>query len=79
MAHGACCITRNASAMKEIGGDAVRLVETLNPGEIASAAIELLTDPAARAALGTRASRRARQFTVEEMVRQTVDCYRSLT
>jgi glycosyltransferase involved in cell wall biosynthesis len=79
MAHGACCIARGASAMKEIGGDAVRLVETLNPPKIANAAIALLDDPAARAELGARAAQRARQFTIEQMVRKTVDCYRSVT
>ena len=78
MAHGACCIARNASAMKEVGGDAVRLVETLNPDEIAAAAIALLGDPVAREAFGARAAERARRFTVEEMVRKTVECYRSL-
>jgi glycosyltransferase involved in cell wall biosynthesis len=54
MAHGACCITRNASAMKEIGADAVCLVETLNPDEIANAAIDLLGDRARREGLGSR-------------------------
>ena len=78
MAHGACCIARPASAMKEVGGDAVLLVETLNPDEIAAAAIALLEDPARRAALGSRATERARQFTIEQMVRKTVDCYRSV-
>ncbi len=78
MAHGACCITRNASAMKEIGGDAVCLVETLNPGDISSAAIDLLGNPAKRAALGARGALRARQFTIEAMIRKTVDCCRSL-
>jgi glycosyltransferase involved in cell wall biosynthesis len=78
MAHGACCITRNASAMKEIGGDAVCLIETLNPDAIAAAAVELLGDPTTRAALGVRAAARARVFTIEEMVRRTVGCYRSL-
>lgn len=79
MSHGACCITRNASAMKEVGGDAVRLVETLNADEIASAAIALLENSAERTRLRARAAARARQFTVEAMVRQTVDCYRSVT
>ncbi|HEX4567808.1 MAG TPA: glycosyltransferase family 1 protein, partial [Vicinamibacterales bacterium] len=79
MAHGACCITRNASAMREVGGDAVRLVETRSPDEIARAANELLEDAPHRAELGARAAERARQFTVEAMVRKTVDCYRSLT
>src|SRR5262249_6558243 len=79
MAHGACCITRNASAMKEIGRDGARLVETLNPEEIAGAATELLADPAKRVELGARAAQRAGQFTVEAMVRKTVDSYRSLT
>jgi glycosyltransferase involved in cell wall biosynthesis len=75
MAQGACCITRDASAMKEIGGDAVRLVETLRPEEIASAAIELLDDPLRCAGLGQRAKRRAAQFTVDAMVRGTLQCY----
>jgi len=79
MAHGACCITRNASAMKEVGGDAVRLVETLNQDEIATAAIALLEDRVESARLRARASERARQFTIERMVRQTVECYRSVT
>ena len=76
MAHGACCITRDASAMREVGGDAVRLVETLNPAEIAAAAIELLDDPRQRASLEERARRRAGAFTVETMVRKTLECYR---
>jgi glycosyltransferase involved in cell wall biosynthesis len=78
MVHGACCVTRNASAMKEIGGDAVCLIETLNADEIAAATIDLLDDPSKRAALGVRAAERARTFTVEAMVRKTADCYRAL-
>ena len=70
MAHGACCITRDRSAMKELGGDAVVLVETLRPDEIAGAAIDLLEDPSRRSCLGERATRRAAQFTVEAMVRR---------
>jgi glycosyltransferase involved in cell wall biosynthesis len=75
MAHGVCCITRDASAMREIGGNAVCLVETLRPEEIAGAAIDLLEDPSRRAILGELARRRAAQFTVEAMVRNTLDCY----
>jgi glycosyltransferase involved in cell wall biosynthesis len=78
MAHGACCITRDASAMKELGGDAVRLVETLRPEEIAAAAIELLHDPVRRSTMGQRARRRAAQFTVDAMVRNTLDLYRAV-
>jgi glycosyltransferase involved in cell wall biosynthesis len=79
MHHGACCITRNASAMKEVGAEAVCLVETLNPDEIAGAAIALLNDSRRRAELGARAAARARRFTIEEMVGRTVECYRSVT
>ena len=78
MHHGACCITRNASAMKELGAEAVCLVETLNPDEIAEAAIALLRDPQWRAELGARAAKRARGFTIEEMVEKTVECYQSV-
>jgi glycosyltransferase involved in cell wall biosynthesis len=78
MAHGACCITRDASAMKEIGGDAVRLVETLHPQAIADAAIALLADPVTRRLLGERARDRAATFTIEAMARNTLACYRSV-
>lgn len=78
MAHGACCLTRNGSAMKEIGGDAAVLVETLRPEEISAAAIDLLADPVRRAALGRRAKDRAARFTVQAMIRNTLDCYRSV-
>lgn len=79
MHHGACCITRNASAMKEVGADAVRLVETLNPDEIAAAATALLYDSRWRAELGARAAERAKRFTIEEMVAATAECYRAVT
>jgi glycosyltransferase involved in cell wall biosynthesis len=75
MAHGAPCVARNASAMAEIGGDAVVLVETLDPDEIARAANALLDDPPRRADLGARARRRAAPFTVEAMARATLECY----
>jgi glycosyltransferase involved in cell wall biosynthesis len=78
MAQGACCITRDASAMKEIGGGAVVLVETLRPEEISAAAIALLENPVRRSDFGQRARRRAAEFTVEAMVGNTVDCYRSV-
>jgi len=78
MAHGACCIARNASAMKEVGGDAVRLVETLNPGEIAGAAIPLLHDPDRMHRFGELARQRAAGFTIEAMVSRTLESYRSL-
>lgn len=78
MAMGACCLTRDASAMKEIGGDAVWLVETLRPEEIAAAALELLGDPILRAELGRRAMRRAASFTVEAMVGNTFECYEAV-
>jgi hypothetical protein len=64
--------------MKEIGGDAVVLVETLQPDAMAAAAIALLEDPLRRASFGERAKDRAAQFTVPAMVRNTVDCYRSV-
>ena len=75
MAHGACCITRDASAMKEIGGDAVALVETLRPEEITAAALAMIENPSRRAELGEKAKRRAAQFTTEAMVRQTIESY----
>ncbi|HEX4568551.1 MAG TPA: hypothetical protein VH138_18090, partial [Vicinamibacterales bacterium] len=62
-----------------IAGDAACLVETLRPDEIAEASIALLGDQARRTALSRRAADRARGFTIEAMVRNTVACYRSVT
>jgi glycosyltransferase involved in cell wall biosynthesis len=78
MSHGVCSIARNASAMKEIGGDAVCLVETTRPEEIAGAALELLADPVRRSDFGARARARAATFTIERMVEQTLACYESV-
>jgi glycosyltransferase involved in cell wall biosynthesis len=78
MAHGKACVARNASAMREVGGDAVTLVETLNPGEISAAVNALLADPEACRRLGERARARAARFSVDRMVRETVDIYRSV-
>lgn len=75
MAHGACCVTRNASAMKEVGADAVTLVETRSPVEIAAAVTTLLADPDERRRLGARARARAELFTVERMIRDTLTTY----
>lgn len=79
MAHGACCVTRNASAMKEVGGDTVCLIETLEPAQVSGAVIDLLGDPDRRVELGERAAERARQFTIERMIAGTVECYRLIT
>jgi glycosyltransferase involved in cell wall biosynthesis len=78
MAHGLSAIARNGSAMKEIGGDAVCLVETSRPEEIAAAALDLLADPARRSDLGARARARAATFTIERMVERTLECYASV-
>ena len=78
MANGACCITRNASAMQEVGGDAVFLVETRDPDAIAHAAVDLLADRSRRSELGRLARDRARRFTVEAMAGQTIECYRAV-
>jgi glycosyltransferase involved in cell wall biosynthesis len=78
MANGACCITRNASAMQEVGGDAVCLVETRDPDAIARAAMDLLADGSRRSELGRLARARAGRFTVDAMVQQTLECYRAV-
>ena len=78
MSHGVCSIARNGSAMKEIGGDAVRLVETTRPEEIAAAALDLLADPRRRDDLAARGRARASTFTIEKMVERTLECYASV-
>ncbi len=78
MACGACCVTTAGSAMQEVGSDSVCYADTRNPAALADAILHLLGDDARRQSLSAAAMRRARQFTVEDMARRTLDCYRDL-
>ena len=78
MAVGACVVGHDASATKEVVGDAGVLVETRRPAALAGAIAGLVADPARREALGTRARERARLFTIERMAEATWQVYRDV-
>ena len=78
MAMGGCVVARNASATKEVVGDAGVLVETGDASALAAAIGGLLGDPARRKALAARAVERARPFTIERMARATWNVYREI-
>lgn len=77
MAAGASVVTRNASAMAEVVGDAGILVETADPDALAAAISPLLDAPARRAQLGAAARERASTFTIERMARLSFESYRA--
>ncbi|WP_253779785.1 glycosyltransferase family 4 protein [Goodfellowiella coeruleoviolacea] len=61
MACGACVLTTRRLSLPEVGGDAVAYCG-VGAGDIAAALLDLLGDPARRAALATAAQRRAKEF-----------------
>jgi glycosyltransferase involved in cell wall biosynthesis len=75
MAHGACVMTRNQSAMAEVLGDAGVQVETSDVSQLGAAMIALLNDPRRREELGRAAKKRAVQYTQELMARGTLAAY----
>jgi glycosyltransferase involved in cell wall biosynthesis len=75
MAHGACVVTRNQSAMAEVLGDAGVQVETRDSSQLEAAMIALLNDSRRREELGRAAEKRAAQYTQESMARGTLAAY----
>jgi glycosyltransferase involved in cell wall biosynthesis len=75
MACGACVAVMNASAMKEVVGDAGALLDMTNPPQLASALASLLDKPDLRSELGARATGRSREFTVERLALGTIATY----
>jgi glycosyltransferase involved in cell wall biosynthesis len=62
-----------------LAGGAGRLVSPQNPEAMAAAVLELLDDPAARAAQAARAREAVRRFSNERMADGVLQVYRSLT
>jgi glycosyltransferase involved in cell wall biosynthesis len=75
MACGAAVITSNVSALPEVAGDAAVLVDPLSTEAIGEAMLELLADPARRAALGQAARARAAHFSWGAVAEQTLKVY----
>jgi len=75
LACGACVLGGDTAATAEVAGDAAELVETSDPGKLATALAGLLRTPERRAQLRRAGPTRARQFPLETMVRRTWETY----
>jgi glycosyltransferase involved in cell wall biosynthesis len=76
MERGVPVAASRASAIPEVGGDAVRYFDPLRVLEIRAAMEELLCDQATAAQLATAGQRRAREFSWKRAAERTVDVYR---
>lgn len=77
-ASGLPVVTSGAGGLKEVGGDAVIVVESRDAGAYVDALDELGADAAAREALVERGRRRAREFTWQKTAERTAAVYREL-
>ena len=73
---GVPCATAKGSCLEEVGGDAARYFDPLDPTDIASVAIELLNNPDGCEGLVSKGYERARIFTWKNTVIQTNALYR---
>jgi len=77
-ASGLPVVTSGAGGLKEVGGDAVVVVEGRDPGAYVEALESLSDDALRREELVERGRARARTFTWQRTAEQTADVYRSL-
>ncbi len=77
MQCGVPVISSNASSLPEVVGDAGMLVDPRDTEALAAAIHALLTDEPRRAALARAAQERARQFSWERTIAETVGVYRT--
>ena len=68
----------NVSALPEIAGDAAIQFDPKSVESMADAMYQALTDPALRATLIAKGTRRVKRFSWQEMARQTVEIYQSV-
>lgn len=76
MACGAAVVTSDRSALPEVTGDAAVLVDPTRTEAIGEAILDLLRDPARRAALGDAARQRAALFSWGAVAEQTLAVYK---
>src|SRR5881628_1958208 len=77
-ASGLPVVTSGAGGLKEVGGDAVVVVEGRDPAAYVAALESLSDDPLRREELVERGRALARTFTWQRTAEQTADVYRSL-
>jgi glycosyltransferase involved in cell wall biosynthesis len=75
MNHGAPVVAADIPSVREIGGEAVRLVPPGDPAAFAGALRSLLDDPDERGRLGSVAAERAKRFTWRGFVEGVVEAY----
>ncbi len=78
LACGACVLTHRTSAPAEVAGDAAALVDGSDLEKLTGAIKALLLDPERRQTLRAAGPIRAREFPVDEMVRQTWETYQAM-
>ena len=76
MACGAPVVTSNLSSLPEVAGEAARLVDPTDVGEIRRALDDLLRRPEERRRLAALGRERAAGFTWQQAARRTLDLYR---
>ena len=77
MACGTVAVVSNASSLPEVVGDAGLLFDPKAPDELTDILRSLAADESLRGGLIERGRRRAREFSWEKTVAQTVEVYRS--
>src|SRR6266702_899823 len=77
-ASGLPVVTSGAGGLKEVGGDAIVVVEGRDPAAYVAALESLSDDPLRREELVERGRALARTFTWQRTAEQTADVYRSL-
>jgi glycosyltransferase involved in cell wall biosynthesis len=77
-ASGLPVVTSGAGGLREVGGDAVIVVESRDATAYVDALDELSADANAREALIERGRRRAREFTWQRTAERTAAVYRQL-
>ncbi|MGE3579069.1 MAG: glycosyltransferase family 4 protein, partial [Vicinamibacterales bacterium] len=75
MASGTPVVTSNVSSLPEVAGDAAVLVDPHDTVDIKEGMKRVLTDPALRASLVQKGLARARHFSWETSVAQTLAVY----
>jgi glycosyltransferase involved in cell wall biosynthesis len=75
LASSACVLGANTAATAEVAGEAAELVDMSDSAKIARGIVRLLRDRERRAQLRQMAPERARQFSVDAMVRRTWETY----
>ena len=75
MACGIPLITSNTSSLPEVAGDAALLVDPLSEEELRSAIIKVVSDPTLRQKMSGKGLDQAKQFSWEQVARDTLKVY----